>query len=277
MITKLSQLNALEKKEMLARADTLKKRRSCRNFTHEEIELLLLNHWTQTQLLESATQNKDQKLPLPSATLLFEYGVMLNLGTGLGSEGIMVPGTNKSNGKNSQNSKPRGFNRNQFREILHKTFNMTEDLLMDRVFKTFDKNNDGMIDDHEWVEGLAIFLRGDLEDKINYSFAVYDINNDGYISRDEMFQMLKTCQVRQNSEEDPDEGIKDLVEIALRKMDLDKDSRLSKHDFHDSIVEEPLLLEAFGPCIPDDLASEKFEEAMFEDLRKNNGVSMEIF
>lgn len=33
-----------------------------------------------------------------------------------------------------------------------------------------------------------------------------------------MFQMLKNCLVKQPNEEDPDEGIKDLVEITLKKM-----------------------------------------------------------
>merc|ERR1739848_518793 len=112
-------------------------------------------------------------------------------------------------------------------------------------------------------------------DKSNYTFTVYDMNGDSYISRDEMFQMLKTCQVRQSNEEDPDEGIKDLVEIALRKMDLDKDSRLNKNDFHDSIFDEPLLLEAFGPCLPDEISAEIFENEMFEELRKNSGVSLD--
>ena len=50
------------------------------------------------------------------------------------------------------------------------------------------------------------------------AFLVYDLNDDGYISREEIFQMLKSCLVKQPSEEDPDEGIKDIVEITLKKM-----------------------------------------------------------
>ena len=33
-----------------------------------------------------------------------------------------------------------------------------------------------------------------------------------------MFQLLKHCLVKQPAEEDPDEGIKELVEITLKKM-----------------------------------------------------------
>lgn len=248
---KLSELNALEKKEMLQRADELAKKKSCRFFSRHEIEQLLLSHWSQTERLRVSENSfrsnfADDSAPQMSNALAGDLSVY----------------------DRSSDGKARGFNRNQFREILHKTFGMTEDLLMDRVFRAFDRNSDSIVDDAEWVEGLAVFLRGDLKEKINYAFQVYDLNGDGYISREEMFQMLKTCLVRQPTEEDPDEGVKDLVELALKKMDLDHDSRLSKTDFHDSVQQEPLLLEAFGPCLPNEQAAENFEEAMFADLRK---------
>lgn len=49
-------------------------------------------------------------------------------------------------------------------------------------------------------------------------FEVYDLNGDGYISREEMFHMLKNSLIRQLTDEDPDEIIKELVEIILKKM-----------------------------------------------------------
>merc|ERR1712183_149709 len=149
--------------------------------------------------------------------------------------------------------------RSQFRDILHQKFNMTEDILMDRVFKAFDYDSDSIISLNEWVEGLAILLRGTLSEKISYAFHVYDLNGDGYISREEMFQMLKSCLIKQPSEEDPDEGIKDIVEITLKKMDKDHDGRVSLADFDQSVREEPLLLEVFGQCFPDEQSIEEFE------------------
>ncbi|NXA84763.1 EFCB1 protein, partial [Thryothorus ludovicianus] len=156
-----------------------------------------------------------------------------------------------------------GFDRTVFRDTLHSAFGMTDDVVLDRVFSTFDRANNGYITVVEWVEGLGVLLRGTLEEKMKYCFAVYDLNGDGYISREEMFQMLKNSLLLQSADEEPDEGIKDLVEIALKKMastysfvpfllqDYDHDGKLSFTDFEKAVRDENLLLEAFGPCLPD--------------------------
>ena len=68
----------------------------------------------------------------------------------------------------------------------------------------------------------GIFL-GSLDEQIQYCFSIYDLNADGYISKEEMLTMLKTCLVRQGLEEDGDEGVKDLIEMTLKKMDDDKE------------------------------------------------------
>uniref|UniRef100_A0A3B1J7I9 Calaxin n=1 Tax=Astyanax mexicanus TaxID=7994 RepID=A0A3B1J7I9_ASTMX len=157
-----------------------------------------------------------------------------------------------------------GLDRGKFRNILHNTFGLTDDMIMDRVFRSFDSDNDSYISVKEWVEGLSVFLRGTLDEKIKYCFEVYDLNGDGYISREEMFHMLKNSLIRQPTEEEPDEGIKDLVEIILKKMDYDHDSRLSYSEFEKSVREENLLLEAFGTCLPDAKRTLEFEQHAFQ-------------
>ncbi|KAM9838149.1 calaxin [Aulostomus maculatus] len=158
-----------------------------------------------------------------------------------------------------------GLDRSKFRSILHNTFGMTDDMIMDRVFRTFDKDNDSFVSMREWIEGLSVFLRGTLDERIKYCFHVYDLNDDNYISREEMFHMLKNSLVRQPTEEDPDEGVKDLVEITLKRMDHDHDGRLSFADFEKAVTEENLLLEAFGTCLPDTMSIEMFEQQVFQD------------
>ena len=52
------------------------------------------------------------------------------------------------------------MDRNTFREFLHDIFNMTDDILMDRIFKFFDTVNDGNITREEWIMGHNVFLKG---------------------------------------------------------------------------------------------------------------------
>jgi Ca2+-binding EF-hand superfamily protein len=52
------------------------------------------------------------------------------------------------------------LDRTKFREFLHNSFDMTDDILLDRVFKRFDADNDGYISREEWIMGLSIFLKG---------------------------------------------------------------------------------------------------------------------
>nr|CAD7599952.1 unnamed protein product [Timema genevievae] len=180
-----------------------------------------------------------------------------------------------------------GLDRIVFRDLLHNTFDLvTEEVLMDRIFCAFDRCNLGVIRLEEWVTGLSVFLRGTFEERTTFCFLVYDLNSDGFISRDEMFHLLsislpaslqwtsklsstkymvpsnqahltpprnsghQNCLVKQPQDEDPDEGVKDLVELALRKLDQDKDGKVSFSDFQIAVKEEPLLMEAFGQCLP---------------------------
>ena len=48
--------------------------------------------------------------------------------------------------------------------------------------------------------------------------------------------------------------------MTLRKMDLDKDGRVSSSDWMTTIKGEPLMLEAFGICLPQRKAGEVFLE-----------------
>ncbi|XP_039111367.1 EF-hand calcium-binding domain-containing protein 1-like isoform X2 [Hyaena hyaena] len=150
-----------------------------------------------------------------------------------------------------------GLDRNAFRAILHSVFGMTDDMLMNRVFFAFDKDHDNCINVKEWVKGLSVFLRGTFEEKLKFCFEVYYLNGDGYISREEIFDMLKNSLHQQPSEEETDEGIKELVDITLKKMDYDNDGKISFVDFERAVREERLLLEVFGPCLPDAKVSQQ--------------------
>ena len=52
------------------------------------------------------------------------------------------------------------LDRKKFRQFLHENFNISDDVIMDRIFKYFNKNSTDDIDHEEWVVGFNIFLKG---------------------------------------------------------------------------------------------------------------------
>nr|CAH8820032.1 unnamed protein product [Trichobilharzia regenti] len=155
--------------------------------------------------------------------------------------------------------KPFGkLDRMKFREILHHTFKMTDDVMIDRIFRVFDRDLDGGVNAQEWVMGLSTFLRGTLLEKTKFAFEVYDLNSDGRITREEMFQLLKYSLIKQPTDEDPDEGVRELVEITFKRLDVDHDGRLNFTDFQQAVEDNALLLEILGQCFPDEEVTTAF-------------------
>lgn len=130
--------------------------------------------------------------------------------------------------------------------MLAEGFGVDDSLIMDRgsdkeliqVFRCFDTDADNYISWDEYMRGMSVFLKGRYEERLKCNFLtnpvcfrVYDLNGDRYISKEgnqpltlEMFQMLKNSLIKDSPEEDED-GVKDLVDLVLRKLDEDRDGR----------------------------------------------------
>ena len=118
------------------------------------------------------------------------------------------------------------------------------------VFRTFGKNHDNMMGVEEFVAGMSLFLRGSLDDQIKCEISPFDHHplsscyrllrclrpeqrrphrsrgnvyaaetNDGQgWSALSVLRQAMTHPSQASAEEDRDEGIKDLVDLVLKKM-----------------------------------------------------------
>ncbi|KAK8397654.1 hypothetical protein O3P69_004438 [Scylla paramamosain] len=58
------------------------------------------------------------------------------------------------------------------------------------VFGTMDHDGSGTITFGDFIMGLSVLLKGTLQERINWIFNLYDINNDGYITKEELVDIV---------------------------------------------------------------------------------------
>lgn len=64
--------------------------------------------------------------------------------------------------------------------------------LVQRVIDIFDADGNGEVDFKEFIQGVSQFsVKGDKSSKLRFAFRIYDMDNDGYISNGELFQVCE--------------------------------------------------------------------------------------
>ncbi|XP_070168056.1 calaxin [Polyergus mexicanus] len=144
--------------------------------------------------------------------------------------------------------------RSVFRDVLHCGLDFTENirhLYIDRIFAMFDKKNVLQIHLEQWIEGLSIILRGNLNERIHFAFNIYDFWHTNKLKKEQIFPSMRGCLIKLQTDEDADDGVKDLIDSLMKKVDIDRDGVISEEEFHRAIKERnPLLLECMGPVFP---------------------------
>lgn len=106
--------------------------------------------------------------------------------------------------------------------------------LVHRVVHTFDIDKNGEVSFNEFIQSITMFIdstknnnRNVINEKLNFTFRLYDVDNDGYISNADLFYVLKSM-VGNNLN---DTQLQQLVDRTIIKGDIDKDGKLSYNEY----------------------------------------------
>jgi Ca2+-binding EF-hand superfamily protein len=100
--------------------------------------------------------------------------------------------------------------------------------LVRRVIDIFDDDGNGEVDFKEFIQGLSHFsAKGDMESKLKFAFRIYDMDNDGFISNGELFQVLK-MMVGSNLK---DTQLQQIVDKTILFHDKDNDGKINFEEF----------------------------------------------
>lgn len=100
--------------------------------------------------------------------------------------------------------------------------------LVQRVIDIFDEDQNGEVDFKEFIQGVSQFsVKGDKTTKLRFAFRIYDVDNDGFISNGELFQVLK-MMVGNNLK---DSQLQQIVDKTILYADKDEDGKISFEEF----------------------------------------------
>ncbi|KAJ3115037.1 Neuronal calcium sensor 1 [Phlyctochytrium bullatum] len=142
------------------------------------------------------------------------------------------------------------LDRTEFQKIYKQFFPFGDSSsFADFVFNVFDANKNGTIDFKEFICALSVTSRGRTDEKLVWAFQLYDIDNDGLISRDEMQRIVEAIYKMVGSmvKLPPDEDTPEKrVAKIFSMMDLDLDDALSMEEFKEGSKKDPTILHALS-------------------------------
>ncbi|XP_036399980.1 guanylyl cyclase-activating protein 2-like [Megalops cyprinoides] len=104
-----------------------------------------------------------------------------------------------------------------------------ESVYLETIFRSFDTNKDNTIDFMEYVAALHLVLRGKLEDRLKWSFKVYDRDGNGKLDKHEVKHIIRIIyRIKKiNMEMTPNEVCDRIFEL----VDQNGDGQISLTEF----------------------------------------------
>ncbi|CAM8984896.1 unnamed protein product [Rhodiola kirilowii] len=117
-----------------------------------------------------------------------------------------------------------------------------KNLFASRIFDLFDIKNKGVIDFGDFVRSLNVFHpNASMDDKIKFTFRLYDLDNTGFIERSEVKDML-IALLRESGMKLADDTIEMILDKTFQEADLNQDGKIDITEWKLFVSKNPSLL-----------------------------------
>ncbi|XP_063044088.1 guanylyl cyclase-activating protein 2-like [Engraulis encrasicolus] len=118
-----------------------------------------------------------------------------------------------------------------------------ESIYIETIFHSFDTNRDNKLDFMEYVSALHLVLRGKLEDRLKWSFKMYDTDGNGRLDRREVRRLLRLIYKMKTKGTDMEMTPAEMCDRIFELADQNHDDQLTLQEFMDGAQKDPWLMD----------------------------------